>query len=456
MKKDNLTQYERMTQTPIPRLTLSLAVPSVIGMLVSTLYNMIDTWFVAQLGALAVGACGIAFSIMEFISSLGYLFGMGGGTYIGMLLGARKTREAEIIGSTAFFSALVLGTASTMLGLLFLRPLMVLLGSSPTLLPYATAYSRWILVGIPIMTASLVLSTILRCEGKNALSMVGIGSGAVLNIVLDPLFIFVLRLGIAGAALATLVSQLVGLVILGWFFLSGQTETKIRLRSVSLRASVFSKILITGLPSLCRHGVVTLSNICLNIAAGLYGGDMLIAALSIVTKVAALIQSVLKGIFQGAQSIFSYNKGAQRYDRVRAAYRFTLTLNTLLIAATSLAMLVLARPIVGLFRLDDAVAQALCARAMILHTFSLILMPWNFSGNTMLQSVGEPMKSTLLALLPQGVFYVPALFLLPRFMGADGVLAAPIVGQLLAAFVTFPFIRWYFHQIDVLEAQKAA
>lgn len=438
------TQYERMTKTPVARLVMRLAIPSVVSMMVSTLYNMVDTWFVARLGTLAVGACGVAFSIMEFISSMGYLFGMGGGTVIGMLLGARRPKEAGVVGSTAFFSALAIGALAAGLGLAFIEPLMLLLGSSRTLLPYAVAYSRFILAGVPVMCASLVLSTILRCEGKNQLSMIGIGCGAVLNMLLDPVFIFALGLGIAGAALATLVSQTVGLAVLLVFFLTGRSETKLSVRSVSLSPAVHREILVTGLPSLCRHGVTTLANIALNVAAGRYGGDMLIAALSIVTKVTALIQSVLKGIFQGAQSIFSYNKGAGRYDRVRAAYFFTLTFNTILITAAAFAMLRLAAPIIRLYSVTDPDVFALGVRALIVQTFALILMPWNFSGNTMLQSVGEPMKSTLLAALPQGLCYIPALFLLPRFLGADGVILAPLAGQAVSAVVTLPFIRWYF------------
>lgn len=448
MKKVLRSQYDVMTNTPIPRLTMSLAIPSVISMMVTTLYNMVDTWFVAQLGTLAVGACGIAFSIMEYISSIGYLFGMGSGTVIGMLLGSRKPREASAFCSTAFFLTLALGFLSATLGLLFLEPLMRLLGSSENILPYAAAYSRFILLGVPVMSSSLVLSSILRCEGKNKLAMLGIGSGAVLNILLDPLLIFGLRLGISGAALATLISQCVGLMALLYFFLTGKTETRLSLRIVTFSPTVHRKILLTGMPSLCRHGVATVSSIALNIAAGMYGGDTLIAAFSIVNKVTALIQSVLKGIFQGAQSIFSYNKGAKRYDRVRSAYLFTLSFNTILITATAFAMLRLAASIVRLYNVTDPDVFSLCVKVLIVHTFALILMPWNFSGNTMLQSVGEPVKSAILASLPQGVYYIPALFLLPLLIGRGGVIYAPVVGQALCALTTIPFIRWYFAEMQ--------
>lgn len=444
--------YEIMTQTPIPRLTMRLAVPAIISMMVSTIYNMVDTWFVSHLGTLAVGACGVAFSIMSCINSIGYLLGTGGGTVIGMLLGARKQQEAAVIGSTAFFTSLALGTLLGMLGLSFVTPLMGLLGASEAILPYAVAYARAILVGFPIMSGSLVLSTILRGEGKMMLSMIGIGCGAVLNMLLDPLLIFTLGLGIRGASLATLISQTIGLVVLLFFFLTGRTQTRLSVKLVSLRANVYRRILTTGTPSLCRHAVTTLSTIALNVAAGMYGGDALIAALSIVSKVAALLQSVLKGVFQGAQSIFSYNKGARLYARVRSAYRFTLLVDTALIVLAAAAMPFIAGDIMRLFSVTDPAVAALGAGAMVMQTFSLVLMPFNSSTNMLLQSVGEAHKSALLTLLPQGVYYIPALFLLPLAFGAFGVIVAPIVGQALTALTSAPFIVWYFRTMAREEA----
>ena len=372
---------------------------------------------------------------------------MGGGTCIGMLLGARKNEEANRIGSTAFFSSIALGLLFTLLGLLFLEPLMRVLGSSNDVLPYAEAYGTWILIGFAVMSTSLVLSTILRCEGKMDLSMAGIATGAVLNMALDPLFIFTLNMGITGAAVATVLSQTISFGILLFFFLSGRSDVKLSLKSWQLSASVYRRILVTGLPSLCRHGVTTFATIALNTAAGMYGGDILIAALAIVNKVITFIQAILKGIFQGAQATFSYNKGAGRYDRVRQAYRYTLTFNTVLIALIGAVMLFAARWVMGIFTAEAGEILTVGAFALTVETCSLLVMPFNFSGNTLLQSVGEPWKSTLLAALPQGVFYIPCLFILPLWLGADGIIWSFTAGQALTVLATLPVVRDYFARI---------
>ena len=434
-------QFARMTETPIPQLTISLAVPSVIGMLISTMYNMVDTWFVAQLGTIAVAACGISFPIMEFINSIGYLMGMGSGTLIGLLLGKRDLKKAGSLGSAAFFLTLGVGTLLAAAGLLFLNPLMRLLGASEAVLPSAAAYARYILIGIPVMSVSLVLSSILRCEGKNRCAMIGIASGGVLNMLLDPVFIFVLGQGVAGAAMATLISQTAGLFLLLSYYLRGQTETHLSIREARITAPEMKKLLITGLPSLCRHGTATLAGIALNLAAGVYGGDALIAALSIVSKVSSLIQSVIKGIFQGSQSIYSYNKGAERYDRVLQAYRFTLVFNTVLVACVAAVMPFMAKGIMGIFSVTDPDVLRLGILALILQAVSLLIMPFNMSVNQLLQSIGFPKTSTLLTILPQGLFYIPALAVLPLFLQANGVIAAPILGQALCAAVTWPILK---------------
>ena len=440
-------QYERMTGEPVGRLTLSLAVPAVIGMMITTIYNMVDTWFVAKLGTQAVAACGVTLSIQELTMSVGYWFGMGGGTAIGLLLGARRTEEAGRIGSTAFFTTLLLGTLCALLGNACIGPLMRFLGASATILPYAVAYGRFILLCFPVMAGSLVLSTILRCEGKMKLSMLGIASGGVLNMLLDPLFIFGLRLGVTGAALATFLSQLAGLALLLFFFLSGRSETKLSPRLFTPRAGVYRRILVTGLPSLTRHGVTTVANIAMNTAAGLYGGDVLIASLSIVGKIMALLMAVIKGIFQGSTTIFSYNKGAGRTDRVRAAYRFALSFTTGITLVYAAVLTFTAEGVLSLFGAADPLIVLLGARALLIQVYALVLMPFNFSGNSLLQSVGEAWKSTFLAALPQGVFYIPAVFLLPLWLGQDGVLLAPALGQVLTAVVSVPVIRGYWRRM---------
>ncbi len=428
-----------MTCEPVKRLTLELGLPSMLSMVIATVYNMVDTWFVSRLGTQATAAVGISFAIMELINSIGYLFGTGGGTRIGLLLGAKDRRGASQVGSTAACWALGLSLLFGASGLVFLTPLMRLLGSTPTVQPWAEAYGRFILLGFPVMCLSIVLATFLRCEGKNRLSLIGMGLGGVLNMLLDPLFIFGFGLGITGAALATFLSQAVSLAVLLYFFFSGKTETRLAPDAVRGGGKLIAGVLRAGLPSLCRHGAGTLSSVCLNIAAGMYGGDALIAALSIVSKVTAFILALLKGLFQGAQSVYSYNKGAGHGSRIREAYDFTLRVNQIVICAIAAGMYFLAPAVLSLFSATDPETVALGVEALRYHTFGLILMPYGFSVNILLQAVGESGKSTFLASLPQGLCFVPLVFLLPALFGVPGLMLTPAAAYLATDIITVPY-----------------
>lgn len=430
-----------MTTESVRGLTLRLAGPSVLSMVISNVYSMADTWFVSRLGTQATAAVGVSFAILEVINAVGYLFGTGGGTLIGLKLGAREEKKASEIGSTACFYAALVSLALGGAGLIFLSPLMRALGSTPTVQPFAEAYGRYILLGFPFLCLSLTLSTFLRGEGKNRLSMIGMSCGGVLNIALDPLFIFVLDMGITGAALATFVSQAVSLGVLLFFFLSGRTETRLSVRAVRPGRRLFGQLFRAGLPSLCRHGAGTLSSACTNLAAGLYGGDSLIAALSIVSKVTALILAVIKGVFQGAQSIYSYNYGAGLDGRVREAYRFSLALNTVLIFCAAGGLFFLAPAVLALFDATDARTVSLGVSALRAHLAGLLFMPFGFSVNILLQAVGQSWKSTFLASLPQALCYVPLVFLLPLCFGIPGLLLTPLAAYLLTDLITIPFWR---------------
>ena len=439
-----MTQFERMTAEPVRRLTLRLALPSIISMVITTVYNMVDTWFVARLGTQATAAVGISYAIMELISALGFVFGTGGGARIGLLLGAKDHRGASAVCTTACCCAALISLVLGGLGLVFLGPLMRLLGSSPTIQPYAEDYGRFILLGFPVMCLAIMLSAMLRFEGKNRSAMIGMGCGGVLNMALDPLFIFGLDMGITGAALATFLSQSVSLAVLLFYYLSGRTETRISPRAICLKPRFVLSIVRSGLPSLCRHGMGSLSAACLNISAGICGGDPLIAALSIVSKVIAFILALIKGYTQGAQSIYSYNKGAGRDDRIREAYTFTLRGNLAAAALIAIGMYFAAPGILRLFSTSDAQVIALGVSALRWHAAGLIFMPYGFSMNILLQAVGEPGASAFLAALPQGLCYIPLVFLLPWIFGMTGILLTPLLAYLLTDLITIPFERRYF------------
>ena len=291
-------QYKKMTETPVRRLIMSLSVPTIISMLVTAIYNMADTFFVGQLGKSASGAVGIVFSIMAIIQAIGFTLGMGSGTWISRLLGRKDNQKAGRVASTGIFMGLVLGIVISVVGIVFIDKILILCGATDTILPHAKNYALYILLAAPIMICSFILNNILRSEGKARFSMIGITAGGVLNIALDPLFIYVFDLGTAGAAIATAISQLVSVIILLIPFIMRKTETKPSVKRIELTALTPFHILKNGFPSFCRQGLASLATILLNTAASGYG-DAAISAMSITGKIFMMVFSVVIGLGQG-------------------------------------------------------------------------------------------------------------------------------------------------------------
>ena len=286
MKPSEL-QFKKMTETPVNQLVFTMSIPTVISMLVTNIYNLADTYFVSSIGTSASGAVGIVFALMSILQAAGFMMGHGSGSLISLHLGAKDIRTAKKLASTAFFTALLLGVAIAVLGEIFITPLMLLLGSTNTILPYAQTYARWILAAAPLMIVSCVMNNILRYEGKAAFAMIGLMAGGVLNIALDPLLIFGLHMGVAGAGLATALSQAVSAGILWSMFLMGKIQSEFRLRYLSRNARDYGKIFFNGMPSMLRQGLNSIAAMLLNNAAAVYG-DPAVAAMSIVGRAGEL------------------------------------------------------------------------------------------------------------------------------------------------------------------------
>lgn len=453
-EEQRAAHYQKMTQTPVPRLVLSLAAPTIVTMLVTSIYNMADTFFVSQLGTSAAGAVGIVFSLMALIQAVGFTLGMGGGNLVARQLGARRDEEATKTASTAFFTALVCGAVMAVAGTALRAPLMRFLGATETILPYAEAYVTYILFAAPIMCASFVMNNLLRGEGKALLGMVGIGVGGLLNMGLDPLFIFTFGLGTAGAAMATALSQLVSFCILLSFFVRGKSGVHLRLRSVSREPAVYGSIVKTGLPSFCRQGVASLATIALNKSAAFYG-DAAVAAMSIVARIFMFMFSVMLGLGQGFQPVAGFNYGAKRYDRVRSASRFTARLGTLLMAAVAAAFFVFAPQCMAAFRRDDAQVIALGTIAFRAQCMALPLFGISTVTNMSLQCTGQAWRATFLALCRQGIFFLPIIALLPLVLGVNGVLVAQPLADLCTFAVSVPFYVRYMRRLRQSEDEAA-
>lgn len=434
-------QYRKMTETPIPKLVLTLGIPTTISMLVTNIYNMADTFFVGTLGTSASGATGVVFGLMGIIQAFGFMLGHGAGSNISRRLGSREVDKARMYAATSFYASLGAGLLILLFGFCFQDPLLRLLGSTDSILPYARDYSTWILLAAPAMAGSCVMNNILRYEGKATFAMCGLVSGGLLNILGDYLLIQVFSLGISGAGISTAVSQYISAGILLVPFVTKKVQSRVTPRFVSHRFGDLLTILITGLPSMMRQGLGSISTMVLNGCAGPYG-DAAIAAMSIVSRVMNFLFCIGLGVGQGFQPVSAFNYGAKKYSRTKDAALFTCFFSMVVLAVAAAFGWVFAGPIVTLFR-DDPDVIAIGTFALQAHCIALCFLPISVCGNMLFQSIGKSGRATFLASSRSGLFFIPIVLLLNWCMGLTGLQIAQAVADILSALVTLPLV-WSF------------
>ncbi len=440
MHENEDRQFNQMTRTPIPKLILSLAVPSVISMLVTNIYNLADTYFVSHIGTEASGAVGIVSTLSLILLACGLTFGHGAGSIVSRALGTHDKERAGRLASTAFFAALLVGVVIGILGLLLLNPVLRFLGSTETVLPYAKNYSVYILIASPFTVAGYVLNNIMRYEGKAHLSMVGLTSGAVLNIVLDPILIYGLKMGVHGAGLSTAVSQVISFFILLYMYVSGRTQSELSVKLIT--PYELPMILKNGLPTLARQGMNCTSSALLNQSAGFFG-DAALSAVSIVNQIVNFIAAIMIGIGQGYQPVAGYNFGAGNTKRLRGGFYFTFMLGEAFLLIMSFALFFASNNIMGAFR-DDPEVIKIGVTMLKFQCISLISQPYSTCANMMFQSIGETGRATLLATTRNGLYMIPAVFILPRLFGITGIQIAQSVADVLALITAIPLVTAFF------------
>ncbi len=444
-RAEQSVQYIKMTRTPIPQLVLCLGLPTTISMLVTNVYNVADTYFVSQLGTSASGAVGIIFGLMSIIQAFGFMLGQGSGSILSRSLGAKDVEKASRIASKGFFSALAAGILISALGLLFLDPLMRLLGSTETILPYARTYAFYILLAAPFMTASFTMNNIIRYEGRASYAMIGLMTGGILNICGDWFLMQICHMGIAGAGISTAVSQLISFSILLFMFLSGRTQCRLSIRRCvqCMKEKELPAILGTGFPSMVRQGMSSVATMLLNGQAAVYG-DAAVAAMSIVSRICFFAFAVGLGIGQGFQPVSAYNYGAGKFSRVRKAFFFTIIVGELFLSIMIVFGMVFSREIISIFR-DDADVLAIATVALRAQLLTLFLLPMTSCTNMLFQSVGRNREATLLASLRNGLAFIPVLLVLSMLMGLTGIEISQSIADIITWLVTVPlairFIR---------------
>lgn len=427
-----------MTESPVFGLVLRLSVPTTFSMLITSIYNLADTYFVSSLGNAATGAVGVVYSIQSIIQAVGYGFGMGAQSLISRRLGEQKKEEANLYATSGFVASFLMGLLLMVLGLIDLPFLMHLFGATDTALPLACDYGLWILLGAPVFCSSFVLNNILRAEGKASFSMIGLCSGGILNIGLDALFIFGLRMGIAGAAVATMLSQIVSFLILLVFFLLKKSIVEINPFRTSRRIAEYLLIFRVGLPTVFRQSLGSIATTLLNIAVRPYG-DVAQSAVSIANKIYMLLRSMLIGVGQGFQPVAGYNFGAKRYDRVKKAFNSAIFLGTLYGVFVAVVLFFCSGQIIGLFRRGDTEAISIGGQMLRFLSLSLPVLGYSTFVNQLYQSLGFVAPATFLASCRQGIFFIPLILILPAWIGLTGILLAQALSDLLTCAVSVPF-----------------
>lgn len=430
-------KYTFLTQAPVHRVIGAMAIPTIISMLLTSMYNLVDTFFVGKINTQSTAAVGIVFSVMFFIQAFSFFFGNGSGNYISRQLGAQNTKDAEVMASTGLFYTLVFSLIVMLLGWIFLEPISILLGSTPTILPYTRQYLGISLLGTPFIMGTFCINNQMRFQGFTKYSVYGVISGSIINCLLDPVFIFGFSMGVSGAAVASVIGQICGFVIM---LIMSQKEGVIHYthRRISFEGRFVKEIIAGGTPSISRQGLASVSTIALNSVAGNYG-DAAIAAMSIVTRISMFIFSVIVGLGQGFQPMCGFCYGAKLYDRVKEGFWFSTKIGTLFLLFWSVVLIIFSGEVVSLFRDDPEVIAigipALRYQMIIFPACSFMLM-----ANMMMQTCRKTIRANILAASRQGLFFIPLIFVLPYFYGLFGVEICQAVSDIISLIVTIPIV----------------
>lgn len=429
--------YEKMTATPVSRLILELGIPTTISMLITSIYNMADTYFVGTLGESAQAATGILFTLQSIIQGIAFMLGHGAGSFISKALADRDTKEAGKYISTSLFTGIALGLMITVSGLIFLTPLVRFLGSTETILPHARDYGTWVLLACPFIIGSLILNNGLRYEGKSFYAMIGLTFGGVLNIFGDYLLVRVMNRGVWGAGLATAVSQVVSFVILLVMYFK-MAQGKISIRSVSRDPKDYLSIARVGLPSLIRQSMNSVTSGILNNLTKPFG-DAAIAAMTVVNRYSMFLMCMGLGMGQGFQPVAAFNYQAKKYDRVKKGLLFTIGFGFVFVGGVSILSLFLAEPVIALFQKSEEVIR-IGALALRFAAAGLLFSPMSIPVNMLYQSIQKPGISSVLSLLRSGAVTIPYLLLGVPALGLIAVQTATPLADVVAGVVSLPFI----------------
>lgn len=441
---DRTDNYRFLTSGPIGKVILTMAVPTVISMLVSSIYNIVDSYYVGMLNTQATAAVGLVFPVMSLIQAVGFFFGQGSGTYISRELGAKHQENAEVMASTSFFSSVIFSCFIGIFGLIFLDPLSRFIGSTPTILPYTKTLLLVMLLATPLYAGSFVLNNQMRFQGNASRAMYGLLVGAVVNVILVPILMFAVGMGFLGMAIGTAVSEAVAFVLLLWMS-SRAGNISIDIRKFRPSKEIFSNIVGGGTPSLVRQGFASVAVVLLNVVTREYG-DAAIAGLSLVGRISFMIFAVMLGIGQGYQPFCGFNYGARLYDRIRKGFSFAMKASLLVLAVAGTLCFIFAPQILWIMRPDPDVVKVgtLAFRCNIL---ALPFVAFVTISNMTLQTCGRTIPANIVASCRNGIVFIPAILILSPLLGLLGLQLCQAVTDFVSFLVALPLIARFFRSL---------
>ena len=457
MAKSTAQQDQRKTMMlsqPISRVIPKMAIPTIVAFLITSVYSLADTYFVSSLGTNATAAVSVNASLDQLIMMTGSMLAMGANSYIARLLGEGEEKKASRVLSTAFFLAMAMGATLTLFGSIFMTPMVRLLGATPTCEQYSIDYATYVLMAAPFMASNFVMNQCLRSEGSATLSMIGMGFGGILNIILDPIFIFTLDMGVAGASLATAISKWVSFAILAYPYVTRRSMLHLSIRNFRFSWDIIGKIVSVGSSSLFRNGLAVVAGIMLNSIAGDIS-DSVLAGIGVSTKIMMFPFCIILGFGNGFQPVAGFNWGAKRYDRVQESYRFSSRVafwGGLIMAAVCILF---ADKLIVLFAGEDLEMRRIGAFAIITQSIALPIHAWVAIVNMYCVGLGNAKGAMALSTARQGSCFLPILYPLAWIFGAYGVGCVQALADILTLVLAIPILRGINKKLHAaMDAQK--
>ena len=445
-------KMELLGNAPISKALLAMGIPTMLGMMVNAIYNLVDAYFVGGLGTSQMGAISVVYPLGQIVVGLGLLFGNGSASYLSRLLGNRDQEQADRVASTALYSSVAVGAVMISFSLIFLRPILRLLGATDSIMPYAMTYAGIYVVSCIFNVFNVTMNNIVTSEGAAKTTMFALMAGAVLNIGLDPVFIYTLDMGVAGAAIATAISQIVSTLIYLTFIFRKKSIYSFKMKNCTFTKEIMSEIFKIGIPTLVFQILTSLSISLVNTQAGPYG-DSVIAGMGAVTRIVSMGSLIVFGFIKGFQPIAGYSYGAKKFDRLHKAIRTSILWSTVFCVIYGLLLTIFSSRIIAQFTDGDLEMIRVGTQSLRINGLSFLLFGFYTVYSSLFLALGKGLEGFVLGACRQGICFVPVILILPVFWGINGILYVQPIADVLSAIITI-FMALHLHKELALAKQK--